>query len=257
MTATAPPPQNAAADQTGVSAALFALHNGARYRTPVDLQMTPDAAARFLVIGGCLAEAFPEIAPLINPRCRGDFVLLNNFDALPNLPAPVEEYDFQIIHLPLRTVLGAAYFRLPDDQASHEAFLRETQTYLGRFLEHALTANTRHKLLTFVLGLMVPQQDPLGRFRPRYDLRNIMHFIERLNMYVAGEIARRENVHFVDIDQVSSSIGKKFCQDDMVWSFTHGTTLSDGDHDHDLGRIAPPRRCSSIIRPSGWSSSRR
>jgi FkbH-like protein len=59
-------------------------------------------------------------------------------------------------------------------------------------------------------------------------------------MFLASEVARRENAHFVDVDQVSGSIGKKACQDDMVWSFTHGTTLSDGDHDHDLGRIEPP-----------------
>ncbi len=96
------------------------------------------------------------------------------------------------------------------------------------------------KLLTFVLGFLVPQQNPLGRFQPRYDLRNIMHFVERLNMFLAAEVARRENVYFVDTDQVAGGIGKKSCQDDMVWSFTHGTTLSDGDHDHDLNRIEPP-----------------
>ena len=87
---------------------------------------------------------------------------------------------------------------------------------------------------------MVPQQNPLGRLQPRYDLRNVMHFIERLNMFLASEVARHENAHFVDVDQVSSGIGKKTCQDDMVWSFTHGTTLSDGDHDHDLSRLSPP-----------------
>jgi FkbH-like protein len=64
--------------------------------------------------------------------------------------------------------------------------------------------------------------------------------MERLNMFAAAEVAKHENVHFVDVDQVSSSIGKKSCQDDMVWSFTHGTTLSDGDHEHDLNRIVPP-----------------
>jgi FkbH-like protein len=100
--------------------------------------------------------------------------------------------------------------------------------------------NTEHKLPTFILGFMVPQQNPLGRFQPRYDLRNIMYFIERLNLFLAAEVAKRENVFFVDTDQVSGSIGKKSCQDDMVWSFTHGTTLSDGDHDHDLNRIRPP-----------------
>jgi len=227
-------------NQTGVGSALFALHNGARYRTPVDLQMTPDPPARYLVIGGCLAEAFPQVGALINPAHRGDFILLNNFDALPALPAPVTEYDFQIVHIPLRTILGTAYFRLADDLPSHEEFLEETLAYLTRFLDNALALNSAHKLTTFVLGFLIPQQDPLGRFQPRYDLRNIMHFIERLNMHLAAELARRENAFFVDIDQVSSGIGKKFCQDDMVWSFTHGTTLSDGDHDHDLGRISPP-----------------
>ena len=100
--------------------------------------------------------------------------------------------------------------------------------------------NRQRKLLTFVLGFLVPQQNPLGRFQPRYDLRNVMHFIERLNQFLAAETARYENAHCVDLDQIAASIGKKSCQDDMVWSFTHGTTLSDGDHDHDLNRIEPP-----------------
>ena len=86
---------------------------------------------------------------------------------------------------------------------------------------------------------MVPQQNPLGRFQPRYDLRNVMHFIERLNMFLAGEVTKYQNAHFVDVDQLAAGMGKKYCQDDMVWSFTHGTTLSDGDHDHDANRIQP------------------
>jgi FkbH-like protein len=226
---------------TQVNPAIFARHNGCRYRTPVDLQVTLDPPSRFLVIGGCLAQAFPEIAAMINPAFNGDFILLNNFDSFPEIPpAQAAQYDFQIIHLPLRTILGSAYFRLPDDAAQHEEFLRQTQDYLARYLAGVVKLNTDRKLLTFVLGFMVPQQNPLGRFQPRYDLRNVMHFIERLNMFLAAEVAGLENAHFVDVDQVSAGIGKKFCQDDMVWSYTHGTTLSDGDHDHDLNRIEPP-----------------
>ena len=100
--------------------------------------------------------------------------------------------------------------------------------------------NAESKLLTFVLGFTVPQQHQLGRFQARYDLRNVMHFVERLNMFLAAETAKRENAYFVDVDQISAGVGKQHCQDDGVWSFTHGTTLSDGDHDHDLGRIHPP-----------------
>lgn len=224
-----------------VTPALFAQHNGSRYRTPVDLQVTPDSPARFLVVGACLAQVFPDVAAMIAPACKGDFILLNNFDSFPEIPpAQAAQYDFQIIHLPLRTILGAAYFRLPDEPAAHEEFLRQTQECLARYLAGVMKLNTERKLLTFVLGFMVPQQNPLGRFQPRYDLRNVMYLIERLNMFLAAETARFENAHFVDVDQVSASVGKKACQDDMVWSFTHGTSLSDGDHEHDLNRIEPP-----------------
>ncbi len=226
---------------TEVNPTLFAQHNGSRYRTPVDLQVAPDAEMRFLVVGACLAQAFPDVAAMINPAFKGDFILLNNFDSFPEIPPEkASQYDFQIVHLPLRTIFGSAYFRLPDDVARHEEFLEQTQEYLARYLAGAVKLNTERKLLTFVLGFMVPQQNPLGRFQPRYDLRNVMHFIERLNMFLAAEVAKLQNAHFVDVDQVSASIGKKSCQDDMVWSFTHGTSLSDGDHDHDLNRIEPP-----------------
>jgi FkbH-like protein len=241
MEATSQPNPAGAPRMKGVDPTLFAQHNGSRYRTPIDLQVTPDSGLRFLVVGGCLAEPFPLIASMINNAFKGDFILLNNFDAFPDLPpAQASQYDFQIIHIPLRAILGNAFFHLPDDVARHEEFLRQTQDYLSRYLANVLRLNTEHKLLTFVLGFLVPQQNPLGRFQPRYDVRNIMHFVERLNMFLAAEIARHENAHFVDTDQVSSSIGKKACQDDTVWSFTHGTTLSDGDHDHDLNRLEPP-----------------
>ena len=220
---------------------LFARHNGSRYRTPTDLQVTPSPPARFLVIGGCLAQPFPEVAAMIDPQMKGDFVLLNNFDTFPELPSDqAARYDFQVIHIPLRSILGSAYFQLPEDGSQHEEFLRRTQDYLARYLANAAKLNIERKLLTFVLGFLVPQQNPLGRFQPRYDLRNVMHFIERLNMFLAAETAKYQNAHWVDLDQISAGIGKKNCQDDMVWSFTHGTTLSDGDHEHDLHRVQPP-----------------
>jgi FkbH-like protein len=240
---TASPGSNQAngAKPPAVDPALFARHNGSRYRTPIDLQVTPDRPWRFLVIGACLAEAFPPVAALMNSAFRGNFQLLNNFDSFPEIPPErAAEYDFQIVHIPMRSILGSAFFRLPDDGSRHEEFLRGTEECLARYLMNALRLNTERKLLTFVLGFLVPQQNPLGRFQPRYDLRNIVYFVERLNTFLAAELARRENVHFVDVDQISAGIGKRACQDDMVWSFTHGTTLSDGDHDHDLARLDPP-----------------
>ena len=66
---------------------LFNSHNGPKYRTPTDLQRTPDGACRYLVVGGCLAQPFPEIGARINPSMQGDFLLLNNLDVLPPISA--------------------------------------------------------------------------------------------------------------------------------------------------------------------------
>jgi hypothetical protein len=102
-----------------VDPVLFAEHNGPRYRTPIDLQVTPDPELRFLVIGACLAEALPLIGPMINPGFKGDFILMNQFDQAVDLSsAAAAQYDFQIVHLPLRSILGSAFFQLPDDAGS-------------------------------------------------------------------------------------------------------------------------------------------
>ncbi|HUE13622.1 MAG TPA: hypothetical protein VMR25_05625 [Planctomycetaceae bacterium] len=132
MEATSQPDPAGAPPMKGVDPTLFSQHNGSRYRTPIDLQVTPDSGLRFLVVGGCLAEPFPLIASMINSAFKGDFILLNNFDAFPDLPpAQASQYDFQIIHIPLRAILGNAFFHLPDDVARHEEFLRQTPRSCG------------------------------------------------------------------------------------------------------------------------------
>src|ERR1700728_693899 len=169
-------PQGTAPGTSEVSAALYALHNGARYRTPVDLQIAADPGARYLVVGGCLAEPMCGVGSGINGAYKGDFLLFNNFDSFPRMPyEQAAQYDFQIIHIPLRTVMGSAFFRLPDTESAHEEFLRQTEDHLRRYLDNILQLNTERKLLTFVLGFLIPQQNPLGRFQPRYELRDVMH----------------------------------------------------------------------------------
>jgi hypothetical protein len=111
---------------------LFTRHNGPCYRTPTDLQVTPTPGARFLVVGGCLAQPLAGIASLLDKSFRGDFLLLNNYDSFPEIPgARSAEYDFQVIHIPLRSVFGNAYFHLPDDGSQHGKFLRETKIAWG------------------------------------------------------------------------------------------------------------------------------
>jgi hypothetical protein len=46
--------------------------------------------------------------------------------------------------------------------SEHERFLQITLDCLARYLSNVLRLNVEHKQLTFVLGFIVPQQNPLG-----------------------------------------------------------------------------------------------
>ena len=121
MNSPVPNPSPAAPRLVAVPPEVHARHNGSRYRTPTDLQVSPTPPARFLVVGGGLAQPFPEVAAMIDQRMTGEFVLLNNFETFSELPADsATRYDFQIIHLPLRSILGNAYFQLPDDGSRND-----------------------------------------------------------------------------------------------------------------------------------------
>ena len=70
---------------------------------------------------------------MIDPGMKGDFLLLNNFDTFPDLPsAGLSPYDFQIIHIPLRSILGNAFFYLPEDGSRHEEFLRQIKFFFSK-----------------------------------------------------------------------------------------------------------------------------
>jgi hypothetical protein len=75
----------------------------------------------------------------MNKDFKGDYFLVNNFERVPEIPAAqAAQYDFQIIHIPLRTILGQACFRLLDDGSGHERFLRHTEDHLARYLTNVL-----------------------------------------------------------------------------------------------------------------------
>ena len=82
----------------------------------------------------------------------------------------------------------------------------------------------------------MPQQNPVGRLLPRYDLRNPVFFIEKLNEALAAELSAYQNAFFFDLNGVLASHGRRFAQEDMITQFNHGGFLTDFDFDHDSGR---------------------
>ena len=213
------------------------------YRCPIELQATPTPLKKVALLGQCLLEPWATALKSIAPQSECEFVLFNNVQSLPERKRnEIDGYDFQVVALPLRSVVpDASYFRLSyKDLRAYERLFSEATERLKQYLNAAMQWNARHGLLTFVTNFMAPQQNPMGRLLPRYDLRNFVYFIERLNQVLAEEVASYRNAYLFDIDQVFATYGRKFAQDDAVWTVSHGSLLGDFDFALDRGRLEKP-----------------
>lgn len=215
------------------------------YRAPVDLVVVPTSLRRVVVIGECLVEGWPAVFKKLSQGCESDYLVFNNLVELPDRPpAPPEAYDFQLVHIPLRSVIPEnSYFRLSyRDVARYEALFEEACESLHRSLSAALKWNSEYGLLTFVANFLVPQQNPMGRHLPRYDLRNFCYFVEKLNEKLAEELKAYKNVYLFDFDQTVATFGRKYFQDDVVLQANHDAALSDGSSERDADRLEPAGR---------------
>jgi FkbH-like protein len=224
---------------------------GFLYGAPIDLSVTKTGLKNVLVIGSCLISSMPDFIRQNNPDCESDYILFNNGVELPATPPrALDEYDFQIIQIGTRSVLQERdYFRLNyDDGAAYDALFETVKENLSRLMETTLRYNIESGLLTIFTNFLVPQQNAMGRLQPRYDLRNPVHFFEELNKFISEEVKKYRNVFVFDIDLLARQFGKKFVQDDAVWSLAHNAVLSDYDYEYDQQRIQPVRAMSEIYQ---------
>ncbi len=238
--AAAPSPLGVALGRPAIFEDLAAAHSGIDYRAPLDLRQTQLEVKRILLIGSCLVGEW--MRSLGEARPDFDYILTNNFSGLPETPpVPLDSYDFALVQIPLRSVLHEnTYSHLPFDAPEQfRDLLEKARGWTLQYLDTLLRWNEAHGMLTFVTNFLVPQQNPMGRLLPRNDLRNMVYFIEQLNVFLADEIARRRNVYLLDIDQIASSVGKRNCQDDGAWTISHGSILNDAEYEADQGRIQP------------------
>jgi FkbH-like protein len=88
-----------------------------------------------------------------------------------------------------------------------------------------LTWNAQHGLLTFVFNFMTPQFAAMGRFVPRFDLRNPAFFVRQLNQELETLVGGFRNAHILDLDGLAASFGRRYVQDDVYTNFGHNATL--------------------------------
>lgn len=210
------------------------------YRCPQDLAVTPTKLNRIIIVGSCLMAGWPDVVAKETPGCPSDFFLLNNAGELPSEPLhPIREYDFQLIQIPLRTVLpDSSYFRLSyHDRDAYEKLFEDARERMAQFLAAALRWNVEHGILTFVSNFLVPQQNAVGRLMPRYDLRNPVYLVERLNQELSELLSRCVNVFLFDYDQIMATFGRRHFQDDIYLHTGHASALTDGSYELDQQRL--------------------
>jgi FkbH-like protein len=225
----------------------YSLHNGKHYHVPSDLRVGDTKHKNILLIGSCLSESLGarinQYLKDLKSNNKISHILVNNTSRLPAQPdLPISDYSFQIIQPPLRRIIHEGnYIRLDFKDLNALAELEERSIMLlDRFIENYMGYHTSHGLSTFITGFMVPQQNPLGRLMPKHDLSNIQHTVRRLNERIEIICRSRKNVHYVDIDEIASMIGKRHILDDSIGSISHGSVAGDYDYEHDRRRIHPP-----------------
>ena len=179
-------------------------------------------------------------------------IVFNNGSRLPALtPEEADNIDFQILQISLRGVvpdesyLGA---RAGDDE-HYERALERSLRAVDHNLDAILHYNETHGTCSFVLGFVVPQQNPMGRLRKRYHLSNMAYYVERLNQHIAERLEGRRNTFYVDLNEIVSTYGRKYFLDDPVYSINHGAIIGDIRGSDDASRIESVGDVGKVYTP--------
>jgi len=210
------------------------------YRCPQDLAVTPITLRRVLVVASCLLVEWPDFIKTATPGCPCDYLVFNNTAQIPSSPPkPADSYDFQVVQIPLRSVLpDGPFFRMSySDVDGYEKLFEMAKGRLSQFLQAAMRWNLEYGILTFVFNFQLPQQNPMGRLLPRYDLRNFVYFVEELNKHLDMETRKFNNAYIFDHDQVMATYGRKYFQDDSIWQSNHSSAIIDLDFQYDQERV--------------------
>ena len=230
------------------------------FRCPEDLASGSPLPRRVLIVGSCLSASWSHAISHGPQACPNDMFWIGSVPEAP--PQPFADYDFQIVQVPLRFVLpDLSLARLAqNDLAGHENLFAHSCAAMRRHLESAMRWNVAHGLLTFVFPFLPPQQNPAGRLFPRYDLRNMVYFIERLNQELERELANYANAYLFDFNEVLSSHGRRYFQDDVGWGGSHGSAFGNYDEQHDTNRLEPTEKAADLfdlrvheIMHAGWA----
>lgn len=210
----------------------------AEFLFPSDLEVTPVKIGKVLLVGSCLTALYYEQLRAQHPETHFDYIPYNFVSILPQSPpAPVEDYSFQYLQIPLRSILSDRViwgFNF-NEPGFAKTILQDAYNILDAMLSATMVYNEQHGLLTFVSNFIVPQMSSASSMHDRGSNNDLVKIIQQLNDYLNEKVASYNNAYMLDVDSVASTIGKRYILDDIIYFYSHGA-VSYQDWD-DFGAI--------------------
>ena len=202
--------------------------DGPNYRIPGELTLSPTTQRHLLFVGSCLLAGWPRLLEGNKSLADVDFINFNNASEIPKLTKDhIDRYDYQICQIPMRSLLFEQdYMSL--NHSDEESYYQLLDLVKGRTklnFEMITAYNTDYNLNTFVLNFVTPQQNPMGRLQERYSPRNLVYFVEQMNVYLNSLVSSRSNCYMIDLEQIVCTFGKKYYLDDLISHFNHSGAI--------------------------------
>ena len=207
------------------------------YRTPTLGPVVKPSLV--LVTGSCMTNPWRETIERAHPGIEVRHQEFNNASELEDIPEQeLRRANFQIVQLPLRSVIAEVDYFTPDlsdkGLAALEQGFQRNLAKLRRNLDAALKYNRAVGVPVFVLNFAIPQANPLGFLLPKHDLFNFSHYLKELNRALYEMISAEKSVYMIDYDEITATLGKRFIQDDLTSHISHGSTIMGTQTEDDI-----------------------
>lgn len=190
------------------------------FRNPGELSVEPlDLKDKgILLIGQCLIKKWKfDFTPDLGIRFC-DYMLFNNNADMGSAPKPLESYVAQVVQVPLRTILRD----LDVCRGITEDTVKYAELSFASNLENAMRFNIENNLLSFVCNYIVPQKNHSGQLFDRdykYSLSGLIMHLN--NSFIPQIIKKYNNCYVLDMEELTSSFGKRFISDDIYTISNH------------------------------------
>lgn len=208
-------------DQKVYSISLNPLINTAEFYTPSTYSNIKTTTFKnAIVIGHCGAAPLSQVFNRITNTNNFKKVYLQFTDN--NARYNFTDIDISFVVIPLR--LSAKTYNELNTTKFWDDLLYNTKQHINICIEHIKQCILIHNKPCFILGNITPT------IYPQIDIKSgnkFKHTIERINQYTEECISdiNSINLHFIDINDIASLVGKKMMLDDIINNSFHNNLM--------------------------------